>query len=58
MLRRLDGADAAALMTGDPTLGQRSSGDRATFPPRPKPSLKLVVSTRRSRRRCGTRQAS
>ncbi|MDX6656867.1 MAG: hypothetical protein QOH62_1660 [Solirubrobacteraceae bacterium] len=53
MLRRLDDADAAALMTGDPTLGQRSAGNRATFPPRPKPSMRLVVTTRRSRLRHG-----
>jgi hypothetical protein len=38
MLRRLDGADAAALMTGDPTLGKRSTGPRATFPARPSPT--------------------
>jgi hypothetical protein len=35
MLKRLDGADAAALMTGDPTLGRRSTGPRATFPAPP-----------------------
>jgi hypothetical protein len=53
MLRRLDTADAAALMTGDPSLGARSTGPRASFPPLPDPALALKVGTPASRLRGG-----
>jgi hypothetical protein len=35
MLRRFDETPAAELAAGDPTLGQKSTGARAKFPPRP-----------------------
>ncbi|MEA2391599.1 MAG: hypothetical protein QOK31_1708 [Solirubrobacteraceae bacterium] len=43
MLRRFDTAAAADLAAGDPTLGKKTAGPRATFPPRPALRLRLAV---------------
>jgi hypothetical protein len=49
MVRRLDSADPAALMTGDPSLGAREAGPKAKFPPRGETpaEVTLTLSARR-----------
>jgi hypothetical protein len=43
MLRRFDATAASELAAGDPTLGTKSDGPRAKFPPRPALRLALAL---------------